>query len=189
MAFIPTTLGELFATGEVFVIDSLPVPVCRRVRAGRCRKVRGRAYGGYCAAKREKFCGWRLHLICRPDGVPVRFTLLPARYHDLTPVHELAYGLPPGARLLGDKAFNSAHDEASMLADTGVRLVPIRRVNMQSHAWFMDDIELKEYRHTIETVNSQLEKMGVERIHARTNRGFDLKVQAALIAVICTNID
>src|SRR5215210_4107940 len=31
LAFIPTTLGELFTTGEVFVIDSLPVPVCRRV--------------------------------------------------------------------------------------------------------------------------------------------------------------
>jgi hypothetical protein len=189
MACIPTALGELFTSGEVFIIDSLPLPVCRRVRAGRCRKVRGRPYCGYCAAKREKFFGWRLHLICRPDGVPVRFQLLPAGFHDLTPVHELAYGLPDGARLLGDKAFNSAADEASMLAETGVRLVPIRKANMRPHAWFLDDLELREYRHTIETVNSQLEKMGVERLHARTNQGFELKVQAALIALVCTNID
>ena len=36
MVFIPTTLGEMFTEGEVFVIDSLPVAVCRRARARRC---------------------------------------------------------------------------------------------------------------------------------------------------------
>ena len=189
LAFLPTTLGELFTSGDVFVIDSVPLAVCRRVRARRCRKVRGRAYCGYCAAKKERFFGWRLHLVCRPDGVPVRFQLLPASLHDLTPVHELAYDLPEGARLFGDKGYNSAPDEASMLADTKVRLVPIRRANMRPHSWFVDDLELREYRHTIETVNSQLEKMAVERLHARTNTGFDLKVHASLIALIVTNMD
>jgi len=189
MAWIPDVLGEVFTTGDVFIIDSLPLPVCRRVRARRCRKVRGREFCGYCAAKREKFFGWRLHLVCRPDGVPVRVQMLPAGVHDLTPVHELAYGLPAGARLLGDKAYNSAADEASILAETGVRLVPVRRATMRPHAWFMDAIELRAYRHTIETVNSQLEKMGIERLYARTNAGFELKVHATLIALICTNMN
>ncbi len=130
-----------------------------------------------------------MHLVCRPDGVPVRVQMLPAGVHDLTPVHELAYGLPAGARLLGDKAYNSAADEASILAETGVRLVPVRRANMRPHAWFMDAIELRAYRHTIETVNSQLEKMGIERLYARTNAGFELKVHATLIALICTNMN
>ena len=44
LAFIATTLGEIGLRGEVFVIDSLPLPVCRRVRARRCGKVRGREY-------------------------------------------------------------------------------------------------------------------------------------------------
>jgi hypothetical protein len=189
LAFIATTCGELFMSGEVLVIDSLPIPVCRRVRARRCRKVRGRRYCGYCAAKREKFFGWRLHLICTPAGVPVSFQLLPASLHDLTPVHELAVVLPPGARLLGDKAYNSAADEASLFADTCVRLVPRRRVNMAPHACFLDDIEVHLYRHTIETVNSQLEKMGIERLHARTNLGLELKVHASLIALACTNVN
>lgn len=189
LAFIPATLGELLLQGGVFVIDSIPVPVCRRVRARRCRKVRGREYCGYCAAKKEKFFGWRLHLICTPAGVPVTFTMLPAAFHDLTPIHELAVVLPPGARLFGDKAFNSAADETSLLTETGVRLIPIRRANMQPHAWFLDDLELREYRHTIETVNSQLEKMGVERLYARTNTGLDLKLYASLIALACTNVN
>src|SRR3954449_3845944 len=154
---IVLVVGEVFAQGEVYIMDSMPVPVCKRVRARRCRKVRGRAFCGYCAAKKEKFFGWRLHLICTPNGIPVSFHLLPAGFHDLTPIHELAFVLPPDARLFGDKAYNSAADEATMLGETEVRLIPVRRAKMQPHAWFLDDIELRDYRHTIETVNSQCE--------------------------------
>lgn len=117
------------------------------------------------------------------------FSLVAGSFHDLTPIHELAYVLPPGARLFADKAYNAADDEASIFAETGVRLIPIRRANMQPHAWFVDEIELREYRHTIETVNSQLEKMGLQRLHARTTTGFELKLYASLIALICTNFN
>ncbi len=179
-------LGELFATGEAFVIDTLPVPVCRRVRARRCRKVRGRASCGYCAAKREKVFGWKLHLVCTPAGVPVAFSLLPAALHDLTAVHELTVGLPAGAGTYGDKAYNSAPDEASILADTGVRLVPIRKANMRPNLW-ADKLALREHRKRIETVNSQLEAMGLQRLRARTNPGFELKVLASLLALALIN--
>ena len=189
LEFVSETVGEVLTTGEVFVIDSLPLPVCKRARARRCRKVRGRLYCGYCAAKDEKFFGWRLHLICTPSGVPVRFTLLPGALHDLTPLHELTADLPEGARLFGDKGYNSAADEASILAETGVRLIPVRRKNMQPHAWFVDELEVREYRHTIETVNSQAEAMGIERLHARTNAGVELKVHASLVALQCSNLN
>ena len=187
LRFLTETLGETMTKGEVVVIDSLPVPVCRRARARRCRKVRGRVYCGYCAAKDEKFFGWRLHLICTPAGVPVRFTMLPGALHDLTPIHELTVSLPPGARLFGDKGDNSAKDESSILDATQVRLIPVRRKNMQPHSWFVDELELREYRHTIETVNSQAAAIGIERLHARTNGGFELKVHASLMALQCWN--
>jgi hypothetical protein len=73
------TLGALFATGEAFLIDSMPVPVCRRARARRSRKLSGPDFCGYCAAKREKFFGWRLHLICTTEGVPAACDLVPPR--------------------------------------------------------------------------------------------------------------
>lgn len=189
LAFLTETLGAVLTQGAVFVIDSLPLPVCKRARARRCRKVRGRLYCGYCAAKQEKFFGWRLHLICTPGGVPVRFAMLPGALHDLTPIHELTADLAPGSRVFGDKGYNSADDEASILAETQVRLIPVRRKNMQPHAWFLDEMELREYRHTIETVNSQAEAMGLERLHARTNAGFELKVHASLLALQCSNAD
>lgn len=181
-------LGEVFATGEVFVIDSLPVPVCRRARAWRCRKVRGRIYCGYCAAKDEKFFGWRLPLVCTPQGEPVRFTLLPASLHDLTPLHELADALPEGARLFGDKGYISAPDAIAILEACGVRVVAQPRDNMEPLDW-ADEFDLRLYRHGIETVNSQLEKMGVEHLYARTNPGFMLKVHASMFALACSNLN
>lgn len=182
-----SVLGELFASGEVYILDSMPLPVCKRARARRCRKVRGRAYCGYCVAKREKFFGYRLHLICTPDGLPVSFTALPAAFHDLTPIHELVYVLPPGASVLTDKGYNSADDEATILAETQVRLIPIRRRNMQPNSWD-EEMDLRRYRKSLETVNSQLEKMGVQHLHARSRPGFDIKVHASLLALACTNL-
>ena len=189
--WLPLILGalaELFAHNEAFVLDSMPVPVCKRVRARRCRKVRGRDYCGYCAAKKEKFFGWRLHLVCTPEGMPVSFSMLPGGYHDLTPMHELTADLPEGADVFGDKGYNSATDEASMLEDVGVRLIPMRKKNMTPHEW-ADEFDLRRYRKTIETVNSQLARMGMEQLYARTNAGFDIKVHASLLALACTNIN
>ena len=185
-------LGDLVVRGQPavcdFMLDSLPLPVCRRVRAWRCRKVRGRAYCGYCDAKKEKFFGWRLHLVCTADGVPVASALLPASYHDLTPVHELLYGLPPGAWVYADKAYNSADDEASLLDETGVRLVPIRKRNMCPNT-LAERAGLRTFRTAIETVNSQAEAMGLQRLRARTNAGFDLKVHASVLALACANMN
>ena len=181
-------LGEVFAHGEVFLIDSMPVPVCKRARAWRCRKVRGQDFCGYCAAKKEKFFGWRLHLICSPSGVPLRFDLVPGGLHDLTPMHELTHGLPAGATVYGDKGYNAAPDEATILADAQVRLVPIRKANMAPNRW-ADKLALREHRKRIETLYSQLEAMGLERLRARTNPGLLLKVHASLLAVTITNAD
>lgn len=182
------TLGELFATGEAFLIDSMPVPVCRRARARRSRKLRGKEFCGYCAAKREKFFGWRLHLVCTTDGVPVAFDLVPGGLHDLTPVHELTAGLPAGAAVYGDKAYNAGDDEASIADETGVRLVPIRKANMRPNLW-ADKLALRAWRKRIEALYSQLEAMGVQRLRARANPGLQLKLHAALLAAMITNAD
>jgi len=184
--FCVEALMAVAREGVAFIIDSLPVPVCKRKRAWRCRKVRGREYCGYCAAKDEKFFGWRLHLICTPEGIPVSFTMLPAGFHDLTPLYEVTVELPEGAALFGDKGYNSAKDE-QWLAKDGLRLIPIRKTNMTPHEW-ADEYDLPRYRKGIETVNSQLESMGLQRLRARTNAGFDIKVHASLLALYHTQL-
>ena len=181
---IQETLAALLARGDCFLIDSVPVPACKRARAGRCRTVRGRIYCGACPAKGEKVFGWRLHLVCTLDGVPAAFDLLPAGLHDLTPIYELTVGLPAGATVYGDKGYNSAPDEHWLWAHEEVRLVPQRKRNMWPNEWD-DALALAEERHTIATVFSQLAAMGIERLHVRTVAGLELKVHASLLALTC----
>lgn len=181
------SLGELFAGGMLYIVDSMPLPVCKRVRARRCRKVRGKAFCGYCSAKKERFFGWRLHLICTPNGLPVAFELLPAAHHDLTPIHELTLTLPNGALLLGDKGYLSAPDASTILEAVGVRLITARRKNMTANTW-ADDYDLRLYRKLIETLYSQMERMGTQRLYSRTNPGFELKVFASVFALTFTKI-
>ncbi|MCI0728099.1 MAG: hypothetical protein L0332_15455, partial [Chloroflexi bacterium] len=78
--------------------------------------------------------------------------------------------------------FNDASAEAWLLAD-GVRLIPIRRKNMKNQPEWADEYDLGLFRKGIETVNSQLESMGLNRLRARTNDGFFIKVQASLLAL------
>ena len=179
-------LGAVFAHGDVLLLDSMPVPVCRRARARRCRKVRGAGGCGYCAAKREKFFGWRLHLVCTTHGVPVAFDLLPGGLHDLAPIRELPYGLPAATTVYGGKGANAADDEGTILAATGVRRVPIRKADMRPTDW-ADKLALRAFRKRIEAVYSQCEALGVQRLRARTNPGLELKLHAALLAVTITN--
>jgi hypothetical protein len=179
-------LATLLTAGAVFIIDSVPLPVCRRMRAWRCRKVRGAEYCGYCAAKKEKFFGWRLHLVVTPRGIPVSFDPLPAAFHDLTPVHELMERLPSGAMVYADKGYNSGDDEAWIEGETGIRIVPRRRENMEANT-LGETFGLQRYRGRVETVNSQLEVWGVQRLHARTHEGWLCKVLASLFALLCVN--
>lgn len=191
-------VGQLFAKGEVFIIDSMPVPMCQYVRAGKCKKMnaitdpRGKAYFGKCVAKKWRFYGWRLHLVCTQDRVPVAFQLLPASWHDLTPIYDLTVGLPEGASVYADKAYISAPVKAELRTEVaelpGIELVTYKRANMKEQNTQEERWWLKKYRGRIETANSQLERMGIQRLHARTNQGLSIKVLSSLLALVCINL-
>lgn len=179
-------ISELLSDGEVFVIDTLPVPVCKRVRAKRCRKVQGREFYGYCASKDEHYFGWQLHLVCDAQGIPVAFDLLPARWDELVAVQSLLATLAEGSCVVADKGYISYKEQLLAYLNGGVRLVAKFRTNMRGNSE-ADARLIRHHRPRIETLNSQLEKMGLQRLHARTNQGLALKVLASLFAVALSN--
>ena len=69
-----------------------------------------------------------------------------------------------------------------------VRLIPKYRKNMRGNSQ-KDAALIQQHRSMIETVNSQLEKMGLQQLHARTNEGIALKVLASLTALALTNVN
>jgi hypothetical protein len=74
------------------------------------------------------------------------------------------------------------------LAEAQLRLIPIRRKNMKDQPGWAEAYDLRLYRKTIETVNSQLDCMAFNRLRERTIEGFFIKVHASLIALWQTRI-
>jgi hypothetical protein len=161
----------------VVLIDSMPIPLCKRARAWRWRQVRGRDSCGSCAAKQAACCGGRRHPVRTPGGL-----------HDPTPIHARTYGRPAGATGYGDTGDTAGPDEAAILADTGVRRVPLRTATMRPSRW-ADKRARREYRQRIETPDRQCAALGLERPRARTNPGRALTVHAAVLAATRTNAD
>lgn len=100
-------------------------------------------------------------------------------------MRELADALPKGATLFGGQGYVSAPDAVAILKACGVQVIAFPRDHIQLLEW-EDEFDLGLYWHTIETANSQLKKMSVERLYARTKPGFVLKVIASMIALACT---
>ena len=186
MAHMPELLADMLSTSTIYIIDSMPIPVCRRARAKRCTKVAGVQYDGKCYAKNERYFGWKLHLICDSAGIPIRFVVRPARLHDTTAVDDLACTLPFGTVLLGDRGYVSEPLRHQLDARYGVTMIAIHRANMQPNTPAEQRL-LRMHRKRIETCNSQLEKMGVARLHARLTAGASLKIAASLCALSVSN--
>jgi hypothetical protein len=170
-----------------YVVDAMPVPVCRMYYADQCRKIpQTPGYIGRNAAKKQWFCGWRLHWVCDIEGFPIAFDLVPALWHELTPLQLLLTSLPEGSFVFGDGAYISREHEILAFLG-GIRLIPERHMQMnhQNPEWQM--LKLKRYRAKIESQHGVLETMGVQRLRAVTPAGFALKVYASL-AVLAVNL-
>lgn len=170
---------------SLYVVDAFPLPVCKRVRQRRCRKVRGDAFVGRCEAKREWFFGYKLHWCCDSVGIPVAFTLRPARRHERSAVHRLLTHLPVGATVVGDGAYVSG-PRTAFWQQRGIAIIAKRYGRMSPNS--AAEIALLRHRQVIEVVHSQLESMGVQRLRAHTRAGFCLKVWCSLLALMMIHL-
>jgi hypothetical protein len=81
------------------------------------------------------------------------------------------------------KGYISAKTEEHMYNLYGVRLVVEKRSNMKPN-YKSDNDSIKTNRKRIETLFSQFEKMGLQRIQVRTLKGLFIKVHAAILSTL-----
>ena len=118
---------------------------------------------------------------------PSRLSCCPPNGIELTLGQDLLIPLPEGSMVVADKGYISDKDQQLSYINGRVRLIPKQRRNMAGN--IVEDAALiRAHRSRIETVNSQLEKIGLQRLYARTNPGFALKVLASLLALTFTNV-
>lgn len=153
------------AADPVQVIDTLPLPVCGYTRSRRDRCFKPDADYGYCAAKDQKYYGFKLGLRIARSGMITSFLLFPARPHDIQLLDELVEGFV--GLVPADKGFIDQFRQALLQERHGLVLVTPPRKGMDTphHPRLLK--VCKRLRKFVETVGSHLtERFAVARIRA-----------------------
>lgn len=102
-------------------------------------------------------------------------------FADVSMLPYFRFDLPPGSRILGDKAYND-YDEEDFLKTVEIYLSPARKTN--SHRTVSGCVQYvrNHARKTVETAISVCEQAFPKSIHAVPPHGFELKVFLFVLA-------
>lgn len=96
------------ACDRLRLLDSTPVPCAASRETVRRSQLAGLGGYGYCRSHSRWFWGFRLYLLCAPDGLPVGFELAPANAPERLAAAELLERvLKPGQTIIADKGWKS----------------------------------------------------------------------------------
>ncbi len=182
---ISTVNALAFSSGacgdQLWLLDSTPVPCGQSRETARRSALAGHAAHahGYCRSHSRYFWGFRLFLLCTPDGMPVGFELAAANVPERKAAAEILERVSVAGRVvLTDKGFAGREFEA-LVAGCGGRLVrPDRKDEPPRFG------SLGGARQWIESVFQTLkEQLSLERHRARTLTGVAARVAQRLLAL------
>lgn len=109
------------------LIDSTPLPCGKSRETTKRSDLAGHASYGYCASHSRYFWGFRLYLVCAPDGMPIIWGLANPKIGEreaaeamLRHDHHLTR---PGQVIISDKGFAGAGFERFITQELGVTLI------------------------------------------------------------------
>lgn len=158
MFYLPVAGAELDGT---YLMDSLPVPMCARVREGRVNLLRDEG-GYYGKSSKGWFFGFKLHVLTTRSGQIIGAMMSQGNVDDRD-----------GARILAQ----SLNEEGLCIADLGYRGAAFQDEMFEEEVLFVTraDIEEKELkaihstiRERIETVFSELWARFATRVRSRS---------------------
>ncbi|RYE17976.1 MAG: IS982 family transposase [Sphingobacteriaceae bacterium] len=184
---INCSIAGLLNEGEdVYMVDSIPVPVCKLAREKQLKACRHDFQTapdkGYSAVYKQYYIGYKLHLTIGMKGVYQGMELTKASVHDVHYLNEVKHSGLHSCLLLGDKGYVSTHWQSDLFASAGIKLQTPKRGN-QKHCqpW---PFVFKSTRRRIEVVFAQLcDQMMLKRNYAKTFLGLRTRVMAKVTAV------
>jgi len=167
---------------EVYVIDSMPLEICKISRMERNKMGKEEEYScpdkGYCASQDKWFYGYKLHGVCSPSGVMQTIDLTRASVHDNKYLYDVASNLSD-CLVVGDKGYITNKDDAKSLSikEAGVCMEVPYRANQKDKKPQM--YVMKKIRKRIETVFSQLcDQFMIQRNYAKSFTGYKTRILA-----------
>ena len=158
-------LKQTYMYDNIHFIDGFPIPVCRYARAKKHKNFKANAGFSYCAAKQEKYYGFRGHIVINFSGMITDYTFAPANCdeRDIAPeITQNTHGL-----LGADKGYIRPELKEYYYLQHVDLQTPFRR-NMVDHRSKEAMRILMKARRKIETVIGQLtEQFNIQKVRAR----------------------
>lgn len=176
---------ELNEGEDVFIIDSIPVPVCKIAREKRCRFGRDNFEAapdkGYSAVTKSYYYGYKLHLVTSVRGIFYSMDLTKASVHDVHYLKEIAHTEMRNATLIGDKGYITKQIQIDLFHQCNVRLqTPCRNNQQEQTNWHP---VFRKSRKRIETLFSQLcDQMMLRRNYAKSLAGLKTRLITKIAA-------
>lgn len=168
------------ARDAVHIIDGVPMPICHKARASRCKTLGELAAWGYCAAKDEYYYGLRGHPVINLKGQVIHFPVTPANANERDALFDIIDKLQ--GILLGDKGFLS-QEWKEKLRRHGIDLQTPLRDNMIETRSDSEVKTLLRVRRLVESVIAILtEKFSIAAIKARDLWRLSSRIYRKLIA-------
>lgn len=170
---------------NVFIVDSMPLEVCKLSRSGRSTVCKENQYSqpnkGYCAAQGSTYYGYKLHAVCSVRGIFHSVDLSPASVHDIHYLKDINTQLSD-CTLIGDKGYLSAEVQLNLFESCNIKLSTPIRANQYNHK--NQPFIFRKSRKRIETLFSQLcDQFMIRRNYAKSFEGFKTRILSKITAL------
>ena len=178
-------LASQISTDDYYIVDSMPLEVCKLSRSSRSRICKEDYYTapdrGYCASQSSHYYGYKLHAICSIDGVFINFDLTQASIHDIHYLKDIKL-THNNCTILGDKGYLSFDYQRDLFSSNQIKLeVPMRK-NQKNYK--PQDFIFRKYRKRIETLFSQLcDQFMIRRNYDKSFDGFKNRILSKIMAL------
>lgn len=124
-----TWVSQLGGTNTAsLIIDTKPIPVLGYNR----NKIKSDFYGsanyGYCAARKMKYFGYKLVMLCTLKGLPIAYDLVPANTDERKAV-EGVLDVVRGCHIYGDKGFIGQDWQEKIVRHSGNKILTVAKAN------------------------------------------------------------
>ena len=177
--------GLLNQNEDHFIVDSMPLEVCKLSRSGRSRICRDAVYSypnkGYCASQAIHYYGYKLHATCSVSGVFQSMDISPASVHDIHYLKDITAQLKD-CTLIGDKGYLSAEYQLDLFETCKIKLDTPMRNNQRNYR--KQPYIYRKSRKRIETLFSQLcDQFMIRRNYAKSFEGFKTRILSKISAL------
>ena len=170
---------------DVFIIDSMPLEICKNARASRSSICKELDYAlpdkGYCASQQMYYYGYKLHGICSLNGVFQSVEITPASVHDIHMLKDLKWEYKR-CTMLGDMGYLSADYQLNLFETVNIKLETPMRKNQLNYK--KQPYVFRKSRKRIETLFSQLcNQFRIRQNFAKSFIGFKTRILSKITAL------